>query len=227
MLVACAGLFVIIFLPVHLITNLFVLPITPDHEQTFREITHFLATFPVIKIIEIVLMAAIVVHVAYSVILYLQNRRARPVRYKRPGHSEQTPFSRFMIHTGIVLALFIVIHFINFYFIKLGLLPVPEGIENREDFYPMIYRLFSDQYYCIVYIILLIPTGFHLDHAFQSAFQTLGLNHPIYTPIIRVIGHIFAIVITIGFISIPVYFLLTSIPVFHCPIYGTVQYQDL
>ena len=205
--VACAGLFMLIFLPVHLFTNLFIMPVTPNHEQTFREITHFLATFPVIKIIEIALMAAIVVHITYTLLLYFQNRRARPIRYKRPGRSERTPFSRFMIHTGICLLFFIVIHFINFYFIKLGLLPVPEGIESQEDFYPMIYRLFSNKYYCIIYILLLLPIGFHLDHAFQSAFQTLGLNNPLYTPVIRVIGHIYSIVVTVGFISIPVYFL--------------------
>jgi succinate dehydrogenase / fumarate reductase cytochrome b subunit len=207
LLVAATGLFMLIFLPVHLITNLFVLPITPNHEQTFREITHFLGTFPVIKIIEIVLMAAIVVHIAYSALLYLQNRRARPIRYKKPGRSERTPFSRFMIHTGICLLIFIVIHFINFYFVKLGLLPVPEGIEHKEDFYPMIYRLFGDKYYCIIYIILLISTGFHLNHAFQSAFQTFGLHHPTYTPIINVVGHIYSLCITLGFISIPIYFL--------------------
>jgi succinate dehydrogenase / fumarate reductase cytochrome b subunit len=198
----------LLFLPVHLMTNLFVLPITTEHEQTFREITGFLGTFPVIKVIEVVLMAAIVVHVVYTVLLYFQNRRARPVRYKRPGRSERTPFSRFMLHTGVCLLGFIIIHFINFYFVKLGLLPVPEGIADREDFYPMIYRLFSHKYYCIIYIVLLIPIGFHLDHAFQSAFQTLGLSHPLYTPVVRVVGHVFAIGITLGFISIPVYFLL-------------------
>jgi len=208
--VACAGLFMLIFLPVHLFTNLFIMPITPDHEQTFRTITHFLATFPVIKIIEIALMTAIVIHIAYTATLYFQNRRARPIRYKRPGRSEQTPFSRFMIHTGICLLLFIVIHFINFYFIKLGLLPVPKDIETQEDFYPMIYRLFSNQYYCIIYILLLLPIGFHLDHAFQSAFQTLGLTHPLYTPIIRTVGHIFAVAVTVGFVSIPVYFLFLN-----------------
>ena len=207
-LVACAGLFMLVFLPVHLITNLFILPITADHEQTFREITHFLGTFPVIKIIEIALMTAIVVHIFYTTALYLQNRRARPIRYKKPGRSERTPFSRFMIHTGICLFIFIIIHFINFYFVKLGWVSVPEGVKNQDDFYPMIYRLFSNKYYSILYIILLIPVGFHLAHAFQSAFQTLGLNHHLYTPVIQAVGYIFAVGITLGFISIPVYFLL-------------------
>ena len=207
LLVACAGLFMITFLPVHLTINLFVLPITADHEQTFRELSHFMGTFPVIKIIEIILMAAIAIHIVYTLLLYFQDRRARPIRYKKPGRSEKTPFSRFMIHTGICLLVFIIIHFINFYFVKQGLVPVPEGIEHREDFYPMIYRLFSNKYYCILYIILLIPMGFHLAHAFQSIFQTLGFHHPTYTPVIRIIGYVFAAGVTIGFISIPVYFL--------------------
>ena len=208
LLIASAGLFIITFLPVHLTVNLFALPITPDHEQTFRKLSYFLSTFPLTKIIGAVLMAAIVLHVFFPTLQYLKNRRARPIRYKKPGRSERMPFSRFMIHTGICILIFLVIHFINFYFVKLGLVPIPEGIEHKEDFYPMIYRLFSNKYYCIIYVVLLIPIGFHLIHAFQSAFQTLGLHHPVYTPIIKIAGHIFAIGITLGFISIPTYFLI-------------------
>lgn len=207
-LVACAGLFMIIFLPVHLATNLLILPITPNHEEMFRDMVHFLGTFPLIKIIEIVLMLAIALHICYTIILYFQNRKARPVRYKKPGRSETSPFSRFMIHTGVCLLIFIVLHFINFYFVKLGIVPIPEGAADREDFYTMVIRLFSNPYYCIIYILLLIPMGLHLSHAFQSIFQTLGLNHPVYMPIVKVIGYIVAWGFSLGFIAIPAYFLV-------------------
>jgi succinate dehydrogenase / fumarate reductase cytochrome b subunit len=207
-LVACAGSFMIIFLPVHLATNLLILPITPDHEDMFRTMVHFLGTFPLIKIVEIVLMLAVVLHVIYTIMLYFQNRKARPVRYNKPGRSERSPFSRFMIHTGILLLIFIIIHFFHFYFVKLGWRAVPAGAVDREDFYNMVINLFSVPVHCILYIVLLIPMGIHLTHAFQSAFQTFGLNHPVYTPIVNIIGYIFAWGITLGFISIPAYFLI-------------------
>jgi succinate dehydrogenase / fumarate reductase cytochrome b subunit len=205
---ASAGLFMIIFLPVHLVTNLLVLPIFPDHEQLFRSVTHFLATFPLIKIIEIVLMASIALHLCYTITLFFKNRSARPIRYKKVKHSEKSPFSRFMIHTGICIGLFLAIHFCNFYFVKLGLIAPPTVAADKEDFYPMILNLFQNKYYCLLYILLLLPTGFHLDHAFQSIFQTFGLSDPSYMKVIQIIGHIFAISITVGFISIPVYFLI-------------------
>lgn len=207
-LVACAGLFMIIFLPVHLATNLLILPITPNHEELFRTMVHFLGTFPLIKIIEVVLMLAIALHIVYTIMLYLQNRKARPVRYKKPGRSEKSPFSRFMIHTGVLLAIFIVLHFVNFYFVKLGWRAIPEGAADREDFYNMVLNLFSNPAYCVIYILLLIPMGIHLTHAFGSIFQTLGVNHPVYTPIINVVGYLFAWGITLGFIAIPAYFLI-------------------
>jgi succinate dehydrogenase / fumarate reductase cytochrome b subunit len=72
----------------------------------------------------------------------------------------------------------------------------------------MAFNLFTNKTYSIIYIVLLIILGFHLNHAFQSAFQSLGLNHSKYTPWIKAFGDIYSIAVPLGFILIPLYFLI-------------------
>ena len=210
-ILAFGGLFLIAFLPVHLGINLFLLPITPDHKEIFGTAVEFMSTFPLVKVMEIVLFLAFIIHMIYGVVLQIQNWLSRPVGYKKRGTSELSPFSRFMIYTGLIILIFLVLHFINFYFIKLGLVEIPKGVldvADKHDFYAMAYNLFQNPIYCIIYIVAFIPMGFHLYHAFQSAFQTLGLTHSKYTPIIQIIGRLYAIVIALGFMIIPAYFLI-------------------
>jgi succinate dehydrogenase / fumarate reductase cytochrome b subunit len=116
-----------------------------------------------------------------------------------------------MIHSGAVIFVFLGLHFVNFYFVKLGLTSAPRGINNVEsshDFYNMAINLFTQPVYSIIYIIFMIFLSFHLIHAFQSAFQTIGINHKKYTPVIKVIGIIYAVAVPAGFALIPLYFLL-------------------
>ena len=210
-IMAIAGLFLITFLPVHLGINLFILPITEGHEETFREAVHFMISNPLVKIGELFLFAAFIIHVIQGVILQLQNWLARPKRYKIEGWAHTSFFSKFMIHTGAVIFVFLLIHFINFYFVKLGWTNAPQGtvpVENNHDFYHMATNLFSNSAYSIVYIVMILALAFHLKHAFQSAFQTFGLNHSKYTPAIKFIGHLYSIFVPLGFITIPLYFLL-------------------
>jgi succinate dehydrogenase / fumarate reductase cytochrome b subunit len=81
-------------------------------------------------------------------------------------------------------------------------------IYNRKEYHDLgllVIQRFQIGWVVIVYLLALLFLGFHLYHGFQSAFQTLGLNHKVYTPVIKAIGVIYTIVITFGFISIPVY----------------------
>ena len=106
--------------------------------------------------------------------------------------------------------IFLVIHFMNFYFIKLGWVGenVPRFDNKEPDFYLIAQNLFKLPGYSILYIILFIVLGFHLNHAFQAAFQTLGLNRKKYTPAIEMAGTIYSIIVPLGFIIIPLYFLI-------------------
>ncbi|MEZ5000743.1 MAG: hypothetical protein R2744_09830 [Bacteroidales bacterium] len=121
---ALAGLFLLTFLPVHLIINFMLLKSDPE---PFNRAAHFMATFPLIKIFEIVLMAAILIHIIYGITLQVQNWLARPAGYKSGAKAETSFFSRFMIWAGGTIFIFLLIHFFNFYFIKLGLVQERSG----------------------------------------------------------------------------------------------------
>ncbi len=211
-IMALVGLFLAVFLIVHLGINLFLLPLTENHVEIFDIAVHFMSTNPLVQVFEVVLFGGFLIHIVFGLILQIQNWMARPVRYKREGFSHTSFFSKYMIHTAIIIFIFLVIHFINFYFVKLGFTEAPEGpmvVANNHDFYHMAINLFSNTWYSVLYIVLIIILGFHLNHAIQSAFQSLGLNHSKYTPFIKAVGTIYSIVIPLGFITIPVYFLIS------------------
>jgi succinate dehydrogenase / fumarate reductase cytochrome b subunit len=193
---ALAGLFLLTFLPLHLIINLMLLKSEPG---PFNTAAHFMATFPLIKIMEVVLMAVILIHISWGVFLQIQNWLARPVGYVSGNKSEISFFSKFMIWTGASVFTFLVLHFFNFYFIKLGIV---KG--NPEDFYSVAHNLFKIPAYDIIYLTCFALLGFHLFHAFYSAFQTLGLNHRIWSPVVKVVALIYAVVIPAGFASISI-----------------------
>jgi succinate dehydrogenase / fumarate reductase cytochrome b subunit len=192
---ALAGLFLLLFLPVHLGINLMLLR---DDPEPFNKAAHFMATFPLVKFVEIVLMLAILIHIIYGITLQIQNWLTRPIGYAVRNRSETSAFSKFMIWTGGSVLIFIVIHFFNFYFIKLGLV---KG--DPENFYSVAWQLFKLPGYVIFYWVCFLLLGFHLFHALQSAFQTLGLKNEFWTPVISGLSLIFAIALPLGFAIIP------------------------
>ena len=193
---ALAGLFLLLFLPVHLGINLMLLKNDPE---PFNKAAHFMATFPIVKVIELFLFLTILVHITYGVFLQIQNWLSRPVGYAGGNRSETTFFSKFMIWTGASVLTFLVLHFFNFYFIKLGLV---EG--DPKDFYSVAHDLFSIPAYNYIYLTCFVLLGLHLFHAFSSAFQTLGLNHRIWTPVINILSWVYAICLPAGFAIISI-----------------------
>jgi len=193
---ALAGLFLLTFLPVHFIINLLLLKSNPE---PFNKAAHFMATFPLVKIVEVILMAAILIHMGWGIFLQIQNWLARPVGYAGGQKSQTSFFSRFMIWTGASVFTFLVLHFFNFYFIKLGLV---KG--DPENFYSVAHNLFKIPAYNYIYLTCFLLLGFHLYHAFSSAFQTLGLNHRIWTPVVKALAWVYAIVIPAGFAFISI-----------------------
>lgn len=204
---AFLGLFLMIFLVVHLGINLCLL--RDDGGAWFTAAAHFMGTNYIVKVFEIVLFAGFIFHVAIGIILQVQNWMARPVRYMVTNKT-YTPFlSKYMIYTGGIVLIFLIIHFINFYFIKLGWVSNPNMSPDGEpDFYVITQKLFAMPGYSILYILLFVVLGFHLNQAFQAAWQTLGVNHPQYNKCIQQFGTFYAIVVPLGFIIIPIYFLL-------------------
>ena len=193
---ALAGLFLLTFLPLHLFINFMLLKNEPE---PFNAAAHFMATFPLIKIMEVVLFGTILIHISFGVILQIQNWIARPVGYSRGNKSEISFFSKFMIWTGATVFTFLILHFFNFYFIKLGIV---KG--NAEDFYSLAHNLFKVPAYDYIYLTCFALLGFHLYHAFYSAFQTIGLNHRIWTPVVKIFALVYAIIIPAGFAFISI-----------------------
>jgi succinate dehydrogenase / fumarate reductase cytochrome b subunit len=168
-----------------------------SNPEPFNKAAHFMATFPVVKILEIILMTTIIVHISWGILLQIQNWLARPVGYVSANRSQTSFFSKFMIWTGACIFTFLVLHFCNFYFARLGLV---QG--DPENFYGMAHSLFKIPAYDYIYLTCFALLGLHLFHAFSSAFQTLGLNHRIWKPVIDVVALIYAIVIPAGFATI-------------------------
>jgi succinate dehydrogenase / fumarate reductase cytochrome b subunit len=202
--VALAGLFLMLFLCFHLFTNLLMLK---GDGESFQQAVEFLSANPLIKAMEYVLFAGFIIHILFGVLVWATNSQARPVKYYVAQASETSYFSKFMIHTGLIILAFLIIHLNNFFFVKLGWAPMPEYAADSHDFFSMAVVKFQEPIYSLIYLVSFVFLGFHLKHAFQSAFQTLGLNHNKYFPAIKVIGTLYALAISIGFSIIPIYFL--------------------
>ncbi|HUU04094.1 MAG TPA: succinate dehydrogenase cytochrome b subunit [Myxococcota bacterium] len=196
LVVSLAGLFLILFLLVHLAINLFLLKSDPS---SFNNAAHFMASNIVIKIFEVILLLLFAVHIVGGIVLQIQNWMARPTRYNISNHSQTSYFSKYMIYLGTIIFIFLFIHFLNFYFVKIGLI---KG--NADNFYAMAHDLFKSPLYLIIYIVSFLILSFHLNHAFQSAFQTLGLNHRKYTPGVKAFGLFYSVMVPAGFTAIPV-----------------------
>ncbi len=201
-LMALAGLFLVTFLCVHLGINLMLLK--DDGGRMFMEAATFMGTNALIKVAEIVLFAGILLHIVFGLLVSIQNRAARPVAYTCSNSSDTSFFSKYMFHTGIIVFVFLFLHFIDYYFIKIGLVAPPPGIASH-DFYHRTLLLFSTPWYTLLYIISFVFLGIHLNHAIQSAFQTLGWNHSKYTDAVKFIGSAYSVFIALGFSLVPVY----------------------
>lgn len=207
-IMSLAGLFLMSFLLVHLSINLLIL--FDESRGLFNEAAHFMGTNPFIQTFQWVLFGGFIIHIIFGVIVQLQNWAARPTKYKKKDSSEENIFSRFMIHTGVVIGVFLVIHLGQFFLPKIqGTIPEFLANPGTEDMGILIIEVFSQLGMVIFYVVALLFLGFHLDHAFQSALQSLGINNKKYTPFFKGLSRFLAIVITIGYISIPVviYFL--------------------
>ena len=191
------GLFLITFLLVHLGLNLTL--ITSDSKDTFNLAAHFMGTNPVVKVLEFVLFGGFIIHIFWGVLLFFQNRAARPQSYAVSNNSQESFFSKYMIHTGAVILAFLVLHLMDFW-VKSRFTSGGAEIDMGQ----LVLAKFKDPIYTGIYIAFLLFMGFHLDHAFQSALQSLGINHSKYTPFFKKFSRFLAVVITIGYVAIPI-----------------------
>lgn len=210
-IIAATGLFLCLFLVVHLSANCILLLPEDVARGVYNAYSTTLRESPLIKLVAYLLYASIIFHVVYAAIVTVKNRKAKPNTYA-VNHSQEnsTWTSQNMGLIGIFILLFIVIHLANFWArIKLGLgESVGTDVAGNVDVYEVTYSLFQNIYYVLFYTVLMVPLGLHLHHGLKSAFKTLGFYHRKGLRVLSQVSLVYAAVISIGFGIIPliVYF---------------------
>jgi len=205
LLIALTGLALFLYLIVHLAGNLLILV----GAATYNGYAAMLLGNPLLVPVEIGLVAIFLIHVYEVVVMWWNNRKARPERYQRKawaGHtSRKSIASSTMIYTGLITLIFIVLHVKMFKYGDVRLV----GPNHEEDLYTLVVNTFHDPLWVGFYELCLLLLGFHLWHGFSSAFESLGIHYSRSNRGIVRLGKALAIIITGGFFLIPlwVYFL--------------------
>ncbi len=208
-LMAITGIILIGFLIVHLIGNL---QLFIGQEQ-LNKYAETLQSLGALKWgFRLFLLVLAVIHVWKGVVLWLENRRARPIGYRREDTVQASLSSRTMIYTGLLIFSFVVYHLLHFTLVVTN----PEYTQlkdslGRVDVYSMVITGFSNIAIAIVYLAAMFLLAYHLSHAAESFFQTMGWANDKYLPKLKVLSNLFAIVIFIGYASMPVAVLMNII----------------
>jgi len=209
LVMALSGLFLTTFLVIHLIGNIQLL--YNDGGQSFNVYAKFMTTNPLISTVSWGLYATILLHAIQGILIMITNKKAKGSKYAVTTYSNGNWMSKNMGLLGILIFAFICIHMGDFWWaMKFSDDPLPmktyDGYDYAvKDLYGKVYASFSQAWIVIVYLIGLIALSLHLIHGFQSAFTSLGLVHKKYTPIIKLMGLSYSILIPLGFAMIPLY----------------------
>lgn len=213
-LMAVTGLFLCLFLVIHLAGNLQLLLPADRARLQYNLYSEILTHNIIIKAISYVLYASILAHAIYALLLTLKSRAARGEQgYIYDRRQQTTPwYRRFMGVLGALLLVFIVIHMKDFWFqYKFGG-NVALDSAGRKDLYAIVEQAYTRGWYVALYVISILVLGFHLWHGFFSAFQTMGLYHKKYGRWMKRAGMLYTLIITVGFIIIPIYMYVLKNP---------------
>ena len=197
LLIGVTGLALFIYLVIHIIGNLVVF-LGP---AAFNKYAFTLEGNPLLPIIEIGLLLIFLLHVYKTVRMFLANQMARPVRYTKKKFagrpSRKTIASATMIVSGLWLLVFIIIHVKAFRY----------GIEHEwpaggRDLYRLEMENFTNPFTVGFYVLSMVVVGSHLWHGISSSVQSLGFDHPRWTPRVLAGGKVAAVAIAGGFIVI-------------------------
>ena len=165
---------------------------------------------------EIGLFAGLILHIVQGLVLWAQNRRARPVRYavNKPDTNSKW-YSRSMGLLGTLILIFLIVHLYHFWTPSrfgglLGIHTLEETMLSTynnqvvHNLYAEMLIVFQNLWVVIIYVLGMISLAWHLMHGFQSAFQTFGINHRKFTPMIKSIGVVYSIGISVLFALMPI-----------------------
>ncbi len=197
-LMAVTGLCMIGFLAVHLLGNTMAFA----GADAFNGYAHKLHSLqPYISVFNIGLAALGLIHIVIAILLFFDNLKARPKSYemvRNPGG--RTIGSNTMPYTGVLILIFVIVHLLKFTFSDKSVTPI----------YQQMAATFSNPLWVVFYVAAMVVVAVHISHGFWSLFQTFGLNHPRYMPLIMKLGLVVAFVIGIGFGVLPIYMLIIA-----------------
>lgn len=192
-LMAVTGLLFLLFLVTHLLGNLSVYG-GPAAFVQYAVGLHALGKLLVAA--EIGLVVALVIHVTTAVVLFFENRRARPIKYALDKSGGGRTFSsQTMPYTGLLILGFVGVHLATFshHFVD----------QTTRNIFQIATAVLSQPIFFAIYLIGVILVAFHVRHGLWSAFQTVGANHPKYMPFIQKFSIAFAVIVAVGFGSLP------------------------
>ena len=200
LLMGLTGVFLITFLIVHCAVNACIF--FNDGGKTFNMAAEFMGTNWLIRSMEIVLFLGLILHIVQGLYLWKFNADARKKRYSvSAGSANSTWYSRSMGVLGTLLLLFLVVHLKDFWVTSRFTDVITSG---EKTLFQEMTEVFANPVAVFIYVFGCVSLGYHLLHGFQSAFQTLGINHKSYTPIIQSFGSAFAVVVSLLFAAMPV-----------------------
>lgn len=205
-LIALTGLLFFGYLIIHLAGNLLIFV----GGDAFNAYAHKMTGNALLPAIELGLAAIFLLHVYKAVTNFFGNTQARPARYREKHWAHHTSrkslSSTTMIVTGSIIFAFTALHVLQF---RLGVY-YEEPTTHYRDLYRVVRELFANPVWVVVYVVVMGLVGMHLRHGLSSALQSLGLEHPRYNKLVRVLGVGIAIVIAGGFAVIPIWIYLTG-----------------
>jgi|JI81BgreenRNA_FD_contig_81_1540235_length_5222_multi_3_in_0_out_0_2 succinate dehydrogenase / fumarate reductase cytochrome b subunit len=205
LIMALTGLFLILFLVVHLIGNLQLLK--DDGGAAFNRYADFMGHNPLIQAISIGNFFFILLHIVTSIMLTMRNRAARPVQYAYTQEGKSSAWSsRNMMILGTIVLIFLAVHLQAFWAKSKfgGLNETALDGKSVHNLYEATQIAFAENWIVAIYVLSMIGLAFHLFHGFKSVFQTLGLNHKKYSPFIHHVGVAFAVFVPAAYACIPV-----------------------
>jgi len=203
------GLFLISFLVVHCAVNAAIF--FNDGGMTFNKVAHFMGTNIIIRTMEIVLFLGLILHIVDGLMLYFQNRKARPVKYAyEKANASSKWYSRSMALLGTLILLFLVMHLYHFWLrTRITGLTIDhahvfyEG-KKYEDLFGEMKFVFQHWWVVVIYVLGCFSLFWHLLHGFRSAFQSLGFNYTKYGTTIAFAGDVFSVVVPTVFAAMPI-----------------------
>ena len=205
---ALSGLFLVLFLALHVTINLSSV-ISPD---TFNQWSHFMGYNLVVQLLmQPILIAGVIVHFVMGIALEIQNNKARAIKYVKYKGSANAPWaSRNMIISGLVVLAFLGLHFYDFWVHEMAFKYIEANPEDPTRYYAETVEKFEPIWRTVIYVVAFVLLALHLWHGFASSFQSMGVNNK-YSPGIRNVARAYAVLVPLLFIFIALYHHLNPI----------------